>query len=186
MLDIFSVAVVVIRATALWIIAAGSIPAIPGLLTAIKQGSDQGTFFSLPLDPQAGPFLIWWLSLNLLAALLLIFAKRLARFMTGGLENTSVQLDENNIDTLQRTAFSVLGAYLVVYAAPALVRIAAIGFLNTTRDASEALYQRAYLVDIIEGVIRLALGLWLLLGSRRIMMLMNKSRIKLRSSFSAE
>jgi hypothetical protein len=185
MLDIVSVAVVVVRALALLIIAS-ALPAIPGILTAIKQGSDPEAFISLPSDPYAAPLVIWWLSLNLLAALFLIFAKRLARLLTRGLENTNVQLDESNLSTLQRVAFSILGAYLIVYAAPALVKMGAIGFLNATRNSGDALYARASPPDIIEVAIRLALGLWLLFGSRQITASMSKMWMKLRSSFGAE
>lgn len=185
MLDIFSVAVVVIRALALLIIASAAL-AIPGILAAFKQGSDHEALFSFAPDPYVVPLVIWWLSLVLLAALFLIFAKKLAQFLTRGLENTNVQIDENNLSVLQRVAFSVLGAYLIVYAAPTLVKMAAIGFLNATRNSGEALYSGASSPNTIEAAVRLALGLCLLLGSRRITASISKVWMKLRSSFSPE
>jgi hypothetical protein len=185
MLDIFSVAVVLIRAIALLIIAS-AVPAIPGLLAAIKHGYDQEAYYSFAADPYTGPLVIWWLSLMLLVALFLIFSKKLARFLTRGLDNTNIQIDEASLSALQRVTFSVLGAYLVVYAAPTLVKMAAIGFLNATRNTGEALYPRVSPPDIIEVAVRLALGLWLLLGSRQITTSMSKMWMKLRSSFGAE
>ena len=81
----------------------------------------------------------------LLATLFLIFAKKLARFLTRGLENPSVQVDEKSLSALERVAFSVLGAYLIVYAAPTLVRMAAIGYLNATRNSGEASFSTGFL-----------------------------------------
>lgn len=185
MLDIFSVAVVVIRGLALLIIAS-AVPAIPGLLASIKQGSDQEAYYSFAADPYAGPLVIGWLSLVQLAALFLIFAKKLARFLTRGLENTNVQIDETSLGALQRVAFSVLGASLIIYAGPTLLKMAAIGYLNATRNTGEASYSRVSPPDIIEVAVRLSLGLWLLLGSRQITTSMSKVWVKLRSSFGAE
>jgi hypothetical protein len=184
-LDIFSVAVVVIRGLALLIISS-AIPAIPSILAAIKRGSYEESYNSVVADPHVSPLVIGWLGLILLATLWLIFAKKLAKFLTRGLENTNVQTDENNLSALQKVAFSVLGAYVIVYALPSLVKIAAIGFLNATRKLGEASYATTSSAEIVEVVARLSLGLWLLLGSRQITNSVGKVWTKLRSSFAAE
>lgn len=181
MLDIFSVAVVLIRALALLIIA-NVVAAIPGIVVAIQQGSDREAYYSFVADSYAGPMVIVWLGQMLLATLLLISAKRLARYLTRGLENTNVQIDDSNLSVLQRVTFRVLGAYFVVYAVPALVKIAAIGLLNATRNSSEELYPTPTPPNVIEVAVHLALGLWLLLGSTSI----SKMWMKLRSSLGTE
>lgn len=185
MLDIFSVAVVLIRAVALLILAS-ALPSIPGILTAIKQADREPLYSSYAPDPYVGSMVVWWLSLVLLAAVFMIFAKKLARFLTRGLENTNVEIDEASLNVLQRVTFAVLGTYFVIYAVPTLVRMAAIGFLNASRDSGEALYSGASSPNIIEAAVRLALGLWLLLGSKQITASMSKMWMKLRSSFGPE
>jgi len=129
---------------------------------------------------------IWWLSLMLLAALFLAFAKKLARLLTRGLENTNVQIDENSLSTLQRVAFSILNAYLIVYAAPALMKMAATVFMNANRSPDEAGYPRVRSLDIIEASVRVVLGLWLLLGSRQLRAAVSKIWVTVKSNFSAE
>lgn len=165
MLDIFSVTVVVIRGIALWIIAS-AISAIPAALAMLKLAD---TTTQTP-DSFNLLIVIGALSHLLLAALLLIYAKKLARFATRGQENVILQTSEVDYSSLQAVAFSVLGAYILIYDIPTLLKIVAITFLPASggTDGEFLLPPRSSvpLGTIVEEAARVAFGLWLVLGSK--------------------
>ena len=165
MLDIFSLAVVIIRAVALLIIS-GAMSAIPAVWTAIKQTTTptEGSDFTIPIVAGA-------LSHLLLALLLLIYAKKIARFMTKGLENTNIEVNETNYGSVQAVAFSILGAYVLLYSIPTFIKIIAIEFVPNQSEG--ALFPttnrtRVPVEVVVEQVVQVALGLWLVLGSKGI------------------
>lgn len=168
MLDLFSVSVVLVRSLAILIIvqALATIPSALLFLTRepYPEGSSSSRDFSVAFS---------LVSYLVLAALLLAFAKKLGALITRGLESTSIQIDEGNLRILQRVVFSVLGAYLLVYSVPMLLKMIAIAVLPPIRDNDEGLFRSVIRAQIpLEEAIRIcaevALGLWLLLGGGRI------------------
>jgi len=117
MLDISSVAVVIIRGIALWVIAnaVSAIPAVLAMLKLVDTSTQTPDSFNLLI-------VIGALNQLSLAALLLIYAKKLARYMSRGQENVNLQIGEADYNSLQAVAFSVLGAYILIYAIPNLLR----------------------------------------------------------------
>ncbi|HJZ66583.1 MAG TPA: hypothetical protein VKF81_00445 [Blastocatellia bacterium] len=109
----------------------------------------------------------------ILAATLLIFAKKLGVLFTRGLEDTNIQLDEGNMRVLQRVVFSVLGAYVLVYSLPQLLRMIAVAVLPPIRDDDGGVFRSLSRAQIpVEDAIRIcadvALGLLLLVGWKTI------------------
>lgn len=106
----------------------------------------------------------------LLAALLLIFAKRFGALLTRGLENTSLQVDESSVRTLEAVAFSVLGAYVLIYSLPALIKMIAIAVIpaSSNSDGGAASRPRVPVADVVKELAQMALGVWLLFGGKRI------------------
>ncbi|MEW6207875.1 MAG: hypothetical protein AB1631_05880 [Acidobacteriota bacterium] len=168
MLNAFSLAVVLIRVVALMMIVSAT-AAIPALWIAIKQATNplQGN------PPFTISLIATGLSHLLLASLLLVYAKKFARFMTRGLEDKDIQVNETNYGSLQAIAFSIVGVYVLIYSIPALIELIAIKLLPTESQSegglSLTLNEREIPVEvIIEQIVRLILALWLVLGARGI------------------
>jgi hypothetical protein len=165
MLDLFSVSVIAIRSLAVLVIvqAIAMVPAVFLFLTVeTSDGLSRGFDVAFSLVVYV-----------VVATLLLAFSKKLGALFTSGLENTSIQVDEANLRILQRVAFSVLGAYLLVYSVPALLKMIAVAVLPPIRDNDEGLFRSLRRTQIpVEDAIRIcaeaALGLWLLLGGEKI------------------
>jgi hypothetical protein len=169
MLNIFSVSVVFIRTVAILIIA-GALTAIPAFWAAIKQA----TTSELGNNQFDIPIVVGAVSHILLACLLIIYAKKIASFTTRGLDNTNTQLNEPKYDCLQAVAFSILGMYILLYAIPALIKLVLIELLPAGSNSSEGILfpaaekARVPIEVIVEYVVQVALGLWLVLGSKGI------------------
>ena len=167
MLDIFSISVVLIRTIAFLIIA-GALTAIPAVWAAIKYATNPAQGY----DSFNTSIIIGGVSHLILALLLLIFAKQFARFLTRGLENTNVPLNEPKYDVLQSVAFSILGAYVLLYTIPALMRLIVIEVLSYNSNPTEGAYptaeRRVPVEVIVEYLAQAALAIWLILGSRGI------------------
>jgi hypothetical protein len=133
MLDIFSVSVVVIRTVAFLMIT-GALPAIPATWAAIKYATNPVQGY----DPVNTAIIIGAVTHLLLAFLLLIYAKQLARFMTKGLENTNAPLNEPKLASLQAVAFSILGVYVLLYSIPTLIKIIVIELLRLIATQAKA------------------------------------------------
>jgi hypothetical protein len=160
MLDLFSVSVVLIRGLAVLFIVQ-AIAMIPSALLLITQqpypdGSSSSRDFTVAFALVA---------YVVLAAALLIFSRKLGGLLTRGLEPTSVQIEEDNLRVLQRVAFSVVGAYVLVYAVPTLIKMIAVAILPPIRDNDEGLFRSVTRVQIpVEEALRIcvevALGAW--------------------------
>ncbi|MBI3653491.1 MAG: hypothetical protein HY231_20875 [Acidobacteria bacterium] len=178
MLDLFSVAVVFIRAGALLIIA-NTMSAIPPMWGGIREAT-----YSPPFTISI--ILVGALSQLLLALLLLIFAKKLARFITKGLVDTSIQITETNTSHLQAVAFSTLGAYVLLYSIPRLIELILIIVLPDNKQSDYRQPMTVPVEFIVEQVVRVAFGLWLLLGSKGIAILIKNFWMTRISADSAE
>ena len=112
--------------------------------------------------------------------LLLICSKPIAGRITRDLENTNIELRAENYEVLQAVAFSLLGAYVLTYALPDAARIAAVclaprdvvdpGSVDFPRPG----WNRVPLEYFIKAAVQLALGIWLLFGSRSIVRTINR------------
>ena len=183
MLDLFSVSVVAIRALAVLIIiqAIASVPTV--LFFSAQEPFPDGS------SPSRDFGLAFYLTAYVvLAGLLLIFARKLGALLTRGLDSTSIQVDEGNLRVLQRVAFSVLGAYLLVYSVPALLKLIAAAVLPPIRDNDGGLFRSLRRTQIpVEEAIRLcaeaALALLLLFGWKK---MTGSIRATWKKMFSAE
>jgi hypothetical protein len=188
MLDIFSVAVVVIRGLAI-VTFLNTISLIPNLWIELKQAADGALAYDSFTDSSfTAALVIVWLSRLALALLLFIFAKRLARFLTRGLGDTNVQIDDVNLRTVQRIAFSIIGAAVVVYAVPTLVKFLTVEFIiaaGNHRGASP-ISAPPKPEAIVEVVTQISVGLWLLVGSKRVAVWRKTILTKLKGAFGAD
>ncbi|HZS43766.1 MAG TPA: hypothetical protein VFC63_01575 [Blastocatellia bacterium] len=168
MLDIFSLAVVTIRAVALFVLAF-ALSGIPDLIMFIRSFSNPAT----QIDSTAVVVLIGSAMYILISVLFLIFAPKLARLITSGLENTAVQIDRNSYLWLQSIAFSTLGAYFLIIALPTLLKMIIINAFFIPHSVTESSpftgsYSGVPVGSIVEESARVVLGLVLLLGPRGI------------------
>ena len=169
MADIFSLSVVLLRTVSLLIVA-GALSAIPAAWAVIRQMTtgEQGS------DPLDIPIVVGAVSHLLLASLLFAYAKRIAGFMTRDLTRAEIRLNEAESYGVHAVALSILGAYVLVYAIPTVFKIVLIEVLPVDNYGSEAIriagIEKAGVpVEVIvEYVVQLALGLWLILGSKGI------------------
>ena len=164
MLDLFAVSVVMIRLLAILIIV-GATAAIPTVVAYIRQLSSGGEFAESP-DVST---LVALLSYPVLASVLLIFSRKFGRLVTRGLDNTVVQLDQTHYPVLQAVVFSLLGAYILVYSIPALVNIIVFSVLPGLRENEGALVKTTLPVEhLVQELLKTVLGIWLLLGWKRV------------------
>ncbi|HEY3139189.1 MAG TPA: hypothetical protein VGL29_24430 [Blastocatellia bacterium] len=170
LLDLFSVSVVMTRGLAVLVI----LQVISGIPAALVLAKRQ----SLPDESSISPdysVVIAMVSYILLAIILLIFSNRLGRLLTGGLDNTTIQVDESNIRVLQVAVFSLLGAYVLVYSIATLVEMLFIATVPVPRDEAQGLFRmvkRSIPLDqVVEELAKTALGVWLLFGGKRIIVL---------------
>jgi hypothetical protein len=171
-LDLLSVSIVAIRCLALFSIAR-ALAVLPAAVVFLRrQEYPDGSS-----SPRDFTVVVSIVSVVVLAALLLIFARRVGALMTRGLADTSIQLDESNLKVVQRVAFSVLGAYLLVYSVPVLIAAMTIAVLPPMVDEGGGLFRSAGRQISVEDAVRIcaeiALGLWLLVGGRKIVSSLN-------------
>lgn len=183
MLDLFSVSVVLIRSLAILIIVQ-AIAMVPSALLFLRQETYPDGYVSSRGFDLAFSLVVF----AVLATLLLAFSKKLGGLLTRGLENTSIQVDGDNLRVLQRVAFSLLGAYLLVYSVPALLKLIAVAVLPPIRDNDEGLFRSLRRTQIpVEEAIRIcaeaALGLLLLFGWKK---MAGSTRTTWKKMFSAE
>jgi hypothetical protein len=179
MLDLFSVSVVLLRTIAFFAIFE-IVVSIPGIFHFIKQiaGSEP------PNVPDMLAIAATVLAQAIGATLLLIYSKRVARSLTRGLDGSSISLEESNYPVLQAVSFSLLGMYILVHAFPVLAKMTAIYLLPDVKNPNEhGLFsfdffepkQRVLASQVTEVLAEIALGLWLVLGSRGIVRLIRPS-----------
>lgn len=162
MLDLFSVSVVMIRVLAILIIV-NATSAIPMVVAYIRQVSSRVEFAD---SPDIGT-LVALVSYVGFGAVLLLFSSKFGRLVTRGLENTSVQVDQTSYPILQAVVFSALGAYVLVYSVPTLIGITAFSVLPVLRQTEGDLVKTTVPVEVQE-LIKTVLGVWLLVGGKRI------------------
>jgi hypothetical protein len=181
--DLLSVSVVLIRSLAVLIIVEALATIPPALLLLTREPYPDGS--SSPRDFSVVVALITYV---VLAAVLLVFSRRFGALLTRGLETTSVQLDDGNLRVLQRVAFSVLGAYLLVYSLPSLIKMILVLVLPPIRDDDGGLFRSVNRSQMpLEEAVRICaqtlLGIFLLLGWETIVY---STRATWKKLFSAE
>jgi hypothetical protein len=172
MTNIFSFAVVCIKILAMLVLlqAVTAIPAVLVLITRFEPGLSSRDELTMGVLG-AGTHIM-------LATLLLVFAKPLARFVTKGLEQTESHLDGLGHDGLLSTGLSILGAYVLVYDIPTFLKLvwptlfykdSPTNFLTTAKPVvpSEV---------IAEYAIRIAFAIFLVFGSAKIVSRLRKWR----------
>lgn len=169
MLNIFSATVVFVRIFAAYYLV-NTIMAVASVFSLIGKGIEpKETYNSFVLTIGLGT-----LAQLLVACLVLIYAKKLAIFITRDLENDVITLEEANYDLIQAIGFSLLGMYLLIHAIPATIKILASYAFPATNNKYEvsvlpnSLKTKIPLPDILSVVVQLVIGVWLLLGSKRI------------------
>jgi hypothetical protein len=170
--------VVLFRLLALYMLvtATFSISTLIGLIRDVTQPG-----FRLSTDLIV--FIISVLAHITFALLLLVFAKRCATYVTRGLENTSVQLSDDNFAILQAIAFSILGAYVLSFAIPNLVKIIALYLTSKGETVSNVLddftrppaMREVPIEYLIQTLAQFAFGLWLVVGARGITRVIRKT-----------
>jgi len=114
--NIFSVTVVILRIYAAYILVNTSLSAA-ALFAFIGKtaNTDQS------VDTFMAATGLSTLTLLLLSAVVLIYAKKISRYITRDLENGTAELSESNYEILQAVGFSLLGTYLLMHTIPAIV-----------------------------------------------------------------
>jgi hypothetical protein len=167
-INIFSVAVVLIRAVGIFLIAT-VLTNIPLLWSEIEHEVTTRQAFT---DILTRPLIAGMLAVVILAAVLFLSARTLARFLTRGLESPDIQIDEGALSTLQAIAFSVVGIWVLAYSLPMLLMIV-VSLALPKGDQSDGTgfvpTSFTYAIEVIAAhAARVAFGLWLVLGSRGI------------------
>jgi len=165
--NIFSVTVVILRIYAAYILVNTSLSAA-ALFAFIGKtaNTDQS------VDTFMAATGLSTLTLLLLSAVVLIYAKKISRYITRDLENGTAELSESNYEILQAVGFSLLGTYLLMHTIPAIVKILASYAFPAPGNKYDVFVMpsgyksRIPLPDILEVLAQLGLGLWLLIGAK--------------------
>ncbi|HLG17740.1 MAG TPA: hypothetical protein VJH03_25070 [Blastocatellia bacterium] len=180
MLDIYSATVVMSRAFGVYMLANVTL-SVAGSFLLTARTTEPGQW----LDRDVIVLAVAALAYILIALLLLIYAKAVARILTRGLGGTAVEISEANYGLLLRTALAVLGAYVLTYTIPTLAKIITVNLLarrETLSGIDDLLAARRVPVeDIVQAVAQLALGLWLIVGSKAILSLIRKAWLRIRA-----
>ena len=167
MLNLFSITVVLARFFALHMLVNATL-SLPAALALIKETIEVGVRFV----PNSIVLIITGLAYVTVALLLFIYAKEFAGYVTRGLDNPSIQISEGHLGVLQTVALTILGAYILTYAIPNLVKIVTLYLLPNPVTENDVFYpaaQRRVPVEyLVEAVAQLALGIWLIVGSKGI------------------
>ena len=167
MSNIFSATVVILRIYAAYILMNASLSAAALFAFIGKFGkSDQ------PIDTYMAATGLSTLTLLLIAAVVLIYAKKIGRVITRDLENETAEFNESNYEILQAIGFSLLGAYLLMHTIPTTVKIVASYAFPVPNNKYDVFVMpsgyktKIPLPDILEVLAQLGLGLWLLIGAK--------------------
>jgi amino acid transporter len=169
LINIFSITVAFLRVYAAYLAITSAISAA-GLFSLI------GKF--APQDPSSKAIVttnaIQTLLVLIIALLLAFYAKPVARYVTKDLADPDIPLEELGVFQLQATAFSILGMYVLIHAAPGLVKILgayAFPLHNKQYDVTPTpggFRPLIPLPDILQLLAQTIIGIWLLIGSRGI------------------
>src|ERR1044071_3707537 len=131
MLDLFTMTVVLTRFFAIYMLMYATF-SIPTSLIVINQTTAMDRWFKF----DGIILIIAGLAYVTVALILLIFAKKFASYITRGIENQSIQISEDHYHLLQTVSFTLLGAYILTFAIPNLVKIIALYVFsdNSTQD----------------------------------------------------
>jgi hypothetical protein len=168
MLNIFSATVVFLRIFAAYLLVNTSLSAslLFSMGKSVMQPQSLNSYFAT-----TG---LGVLALLLIAIGVLIYAKRIAGYITRDLESESIELSDSNYQLIQAVGFSLLGMYLLIYAFPAIVKILASYAFPASNNKYDIFvtptgYQtRVPLPEILEVLLQIGLGLWLLIGGKGI------------------
>jgi hypothetical protein len=158
--------VVILRIYAAYILVNTSLSTAALFAFIGKFGKDQ------PVDMYMAATGLSTLTFLLLASFVLIYAKKISRYITRDLENGTAEFNETNYETLQAIGFSLLGMYLLMHTIPTIVKIvASYAFPAPNNKYEVSLMPSGYktkvpLPDILEVLAQLGLGLWLLIGAK--------------------
>ncbi len=169
MIDLFSITVVLARFFALYMFVNATF-SIPAALTLIKQQREMGFGFG----SDSIILIITALAYVTVALLLFTLAKKFASYVTRGLENRNLHVSEGHYNLLQAVAFSILGAYILTYAIPNLVKIITLYILSDPSQDDVAQPQRVPIEYLIEASTQFVLGVWLFVGSKGITKVVSK------------
>jgi hypothetical protein len=165
--NIFSVTVVILRIYAAYILVNSSLSAAALFAFMGKAGMPDQY-----VDTYMAATGLGTVTLLLLAAGVLIYAKKMAVYITRDLENGTVEFRDSNYELLQAIGFSLLGMYLLMHTVPAIVKvIASFAFPAPNNKYDVFVMPQGYktkipLPDILELLAQLGLGLWLLIGAK--------------------
>jgi len=111
-----------------------------------------------------------------IGALLWIFSAKLAGFMVKPLEGQEPEMMAAafDLDTVQVLAFTITGVFLLVNTIPSLV--SALTVYAVLPEPSMGQIWLETLRRLVDSVIRVILGLWLVLGSKGLVALIKKIR----------
>lgn len=164
--NIFSATVVILRIYAAYILVNTSLSTVALFVFIGKFGKDQ------TVDTYMAATGLSTLTLLLLASFVLIYAKKIGCYITRDLENGTTEFNETNYEILQAIGFSLLGMYLLMHTIPVIVKIvASYAFPAPNNKYEVSLMPSGYKVrvplpDILEVLVQLGLGLWLLIGAK--------------------
>lgn len=179
MLNIYSITVIMLRlfAASYLVNSSFSIAALFALIG--NTGTSEQTVNSYMAATGLGT-----LTFIFLAAAVLIYAKKIAGYLTRDLQNETIEFNDSHYETLQAIGFSLLGIYLLIHATPAAVKIIASYAFPAPNSSYEVSVMasgyktRIPLPDILEIFTQLGLGLWLLIGAKGIAVAVRKAWAK--------
>lgn len=167
MSNVFSATVVILRIYAAYIFVNTSLSAA-ALFTLIgKMAKANQSVDSYMVASQLAT-----LTLLLIAFSVLVYAKKIASYITRDLENGTVEFNDKSYEILQAIGFSLLGMYLLMHTVPSIIKIIASYAFPAPNNKYEVFVMpsgyktKIPLPDILEVLTQLVLGLWLLIGAR--------------------
>lgn len=140
-------------------------------------GSSLASLFYLPLSmPGVLNGVVGMALPVVIGALLWIFSAKLAGSMVKPLESQEPEMMTAtfDLDTVQALAFTITGVFLLVNAFPSLVSTLSV-YAVLPEPRMEQMWLEA-LRRLVDAVIRIILGLWLVLGSKGLVDLIKKIR----------